>query len=130
MSTIEALLNELEQEAQTTRRVLERVPDDRLGWKPHDKSMSLGQLALHVATVRGAIADISRLSPFPLPQFTQPGCATAAELVATLDQSITKARGVLGTMDDADLGKTWRAMDGDREVMAIPVGALFRSIML
>ena len=49
MTIIETLLQELEQEAQTTRRVLELVPDAQLGWKPHPKSMSLGQLALHVA---------------------------------------------------------------------------------
>jgi len=65
MSKIEELMQELDVEAQTTRRVLDRVPGDRLGWKPHDRSMSLGQLALHVATIPGAIAEISRQSPFP-----------------------------------------------------------------
>ena len=130
MSTIELLLQELEQEAQTTRRVLERVPGDRLAWKPHDRSMSLGQLALHVATVPGAIAAISRMSPFPLPKFEQPSAGSAAELVPALDQSIAKAREILRGMDDAALGKMWRVVDGDREVMAIPVGAMLRSIML
>jgi uncharacterized damage-inducible protein DinB len=130
MSTIEALLQELEQEAQTTRRVLERVPEDRLGWKPHDKSMSLGQLALHVATVPGAIAEMAGQSPFPLPEFNQPSATSAAELVPALEQSIAKAREILRTMDDAALAKTWRVVDGDREVMALPVGALLRSIML
>ena len=130
MSTIELLLQELEQEAQTTRRVLERVPGNRLAWKPHDKSMSLGQLALHVATVPGAIAEISRVSPFPLPKFEQPSAGSAAELVPALDQSIAKAREILRGMDDAALSKMWRVVDGDREVMAIPVGAMFRSIML
>ena len=130
MSMIDVLLQELEQETQTTRRVLERVPGDRLGWKPHDKSMSLGQLALHVATVPGAVAEISRQSPFPLPQFSQPSASSAAELIPALEQSIGKAREILRTMDDADLAKTWRVVDGDREVMAIPVGALLRSIML
>ena len=127
---IEALLQELEQEAQTTRRVLERVPADQLAWKPHDRSMSLGQLAMHVATVPGAIAEISSQSPFPLPSFVQPSATTAAELIPALEQSITKARAVLRTMDDAALSKTWRAVAGDTEVMAIPIGALFRSIML
>src|SRR5258705_11367214 len=130
MSTVELLLQELEQEAQTTRRVLERVPGDRLAWKPHDKSMSLGQLALHVATVPGAIAEISRVSPFPLPKFEQPSVGSAAELLPALDRSIAKAREILGGMDDAALGKMWRVVDGDREVMAIPVGAMYRSIML
>jgi uncharacterized damage-inducible protein DinB len=130
MSIMEALIQELEQEAQTTRRVLERVPEDRLTWKPHEKSMSLGQLALHIATMPGAIAELSRKSPFPVPEFTQPSAATAAELIPTLDESVAKARQILRSMDDAELTKTWRVVDGDREVMALPVGALLRSIML
>jgi uncharacterized damage-inducible protein DinB len=130
MSMIEALLQELEQEAQTTRRVLERVPGDRLGWKPHDKSMSLGQLALHVATTPGAVAEISRQSPFSMPQFTQPSATSAEELIPALEQSLARAREILGSLDDAALGDIWRVVDGDREVMALPVGALLRSIML
>ena len=130
MSTVELLLQELEQEAQTTRRVLERVPNDRLSWKPHDRSMSLGQLALHSASVPGAIAEISQISPFQLPKFEQPAAKSAAELIPALDQSLVKARTILRNLDDADLGKVWRVMDGDREVMAIPVGAVLRTIML
>jgi uncharacterized damage-inducible protein DinB len=130
MSAIEALLQELEQETQTTRRVLERVPGDRLHWKPHEKSMSLGQLALHVATVPGNVADIAKQSPFPVPEFIQPSAASAAELIPALEQSVAKAREILLGMDDADLANIWRVVDGDREVMALPVGALLRSIML
>jgi uncharacterized damage-inducible protein DinB len=130
MSAIELLLQELEQEAKTTRRVLERVPGDQLAWKPHDKSMSLGQLALHVATVPGSIAELSQMSPFPLPKFEQPSASSAAELVPALDESIGKARTILRGLDEADLAKIWRVVDGDREVMAIPVGAMLRSIML
>jgi len=130
MSTVEALLQELEQEAQTTRRLLERVPGDRLGWKPHDKSMSLGQLALHVAMVPGAVAEIASQSPVPLPEFNQPSATSAAELIPAFEKSVAKAREVLRTMDDAALAKTWRVVDGGRDVMALPVGALLRSIML
>ena len=130
MSAIQMLLQELEMEAQTTRRVLERVPADRLGWKPHDKSMSLGQLALHIASMPGAVASMSQRSPMQIPKFDQPSAASAAELIPTLDQSLAQARQVLGPLDDAALGKTWRAVDGEREVMAMPVGAVLRSIML
>jgi len=130
MSIIEALLQEFEQEVQTTRRVLERVPADRLAWKPHAKSMSLGQLALHIAMVPGAVAQMSRQSPVPPPQFIHPEPSSAAELMPALDQSIRQVKEVLRGMDDAALGKTWRVVDGDREVLAIPVGALLRSIML
>ena len=130
MTTIESLLQELEQEAQTTRRVLERVPEDRLAWKPHDKSMSLGQLALHVATTPGFVAEFCQQSPFQMPKFTQPSATSTAELMRALDESIGKARQILRGMDDAALGKTWRVVDGEREVMAMPVGAVMRTIML
>ena len=130
MSAIQALLQELDQEAKTTRRVLERVPGDRLTWKPHHKSMSLGQLALHVATVPGAVAEMSRKSPFPIPQFIQPSAASVSELIPALDQSVAKARQVLSTMNDEALTEIWRATDGTHEVMALPVGAVLRTIML
>jgi len=130
MSAIEMLLQELEQEAQTTRRVLERVPGDRLTWKPHDRSMSLGQLALHIASVPGAIAEITQISPFPVPRFEQPTAQSAAELMPALEQSLAKARSILRKLDDADLAKTWCVMDGDRQVMALPVGAALRALML
>jgi uncharacterized damage-inducible protein DinB len=130
MSIIEGLLQELDQEAQTTRRVLERVPGDRLGWKPHEKSMSLGQLALHVATLPGGIAEMSQRSPFPIPQFTQRSASSAEELVPALEQSVARAKQILGGMDAASLSNIWRVVDGEREVLALPVGAVLRSIML
>jgi len=130
MSMIQALLQELEQEAQTTRRVLERVPEDRLSWKPHDKSMSLGQLAMHVATTPGGVAEMSQQSPFQIPKFTQPSATSRAELMRAFDDSISKARKVLSGLDDAALGKMWHVVDGEREVMALPVGAVLRAIML
>jgi len=130
MTATEMLVQELEQEAQTTRRVLERVPGDRLTWKPHDRSMSLGQLALHIASMPGAIAEITQISPFPVPKFEQPSATSAAELVPTLEQSVVKARSILHTLDDADLAKIWCVMDGDRQVMALPVGAALRALML
>lgn len=130
MTMIESLLQELDQEAKTTRRVLERVPEDRLTWKPHEKSMSLGQLALHIASMPGAIAGMARQSPFQAPEFVQPSAATAAELVPALDESVAKAKEILRSMQDSDLADTWRVVDGDRELMAMPVGAVLRSIML
>jgi uncharacterized damage-inducible protein DinB len=106
------------------------VPGDRLAWKPHDKSMSLGQLSMHVATLPGSIAEISKQSPFSMPQFTQPSATTAAELLPTLEESVATARLHLGTLNDADLAKMWRLVEGDREIFAVPLGALFRTIML
>jgi len=130
MSIVEALIQELQQEAQTTRRVLERVPEQSLAWKPHDKSMSLGQLALHIATLPGNVAEMVQHSPMSLPQFVQPSATSAAQLIPALEQSVAKACDILRTMDEAALGTVWRVVDGDREVMALPVGAVLRAIML
>ena len=96
MNIIDGLLAELEQEAQTTRRVLERIPQAHLSWKPHPKSMSLGQPALHVATVPGNVAERAAVDTVPEPSaFIQPEAATSAELVPALTESVAKARRAL-----------------------------------
>jgi uncharacterized damage-inducible protein DinB len=130
MAMIDGFLQELEQEAQTTKRVLERVPQAHLGWKPHEKSMTLGQLALHVAMVPGAVAEAAAQSSMQVPQFERPSPKNASELVPTLEQSVQTARSVLGGMDDAAMNATWRVLDGTRELMALPRVAFLRSIML
>ena len=129
MAISDLLTQELDQEAQTTRRVLERVPDDKLAWKPHDKSMSLGQLALHVATVPGNVAQMAMQSSVQIPDFTQPAAATAAELVPTLEESVATAKGILANLDDEGMAGIWTAQAGDREVMSVPRGVVFRSIL-
>src|SRR4029079_14854040 len=110
MSMIEALIQELEQEAQTTRRVLERVPGDKLGWKPHAKSMSLGHLAMHVATTPGDVSEVVRTSPFDASNFAQPEATSAAELLPALDRGIAKATQNLRAIGDAGLGNMWRVV--------------------
>jgi len=131
MPLIDGLLQELEQEASTTRRVLERVPNAKLTWKPHPKARTLGELALHVAMVPGAVAEfVSQPSPVQAPQFADPTPKSASELVPTLDESIVKAKRLLGKMDDATILGTWRMMQGEKELLAIPRIAMLRSIML
>ena len=130
MKISEAFIQELEQEAQTTRRVLERVPGDQLTWKPHPKSMSLGQLALHVATTPGAIAQLAAQSSVQAPDFNQAEAKTTAEVFSAFDESVATAKSTLEGFDDATMGETWKLMAGDQEVMVLPRVALLRSIML
>ena len=131
MALIDGMLQELEQETQTTRRVLERVPDNQLAWRPHEKARTLGELALHVAMVPGGVAElVASPSPAQAPQFTDPSPTSASELIPALDQSIAKVKKVLGGMDDAALMATWRLMQGDRELLAVPRVAMLRSVML
>jgi uncharacterized damage-inducible protein DinB len=131
MTMIDALLAELDQEATTTRRVLERIPEAHLSWRPHPRSMSLGQLALHVATVPGNVAEIAAMDVMSSPPaFTQSEAATTSELVPSLSDSIAKARRVLGGFDDARMGETWRMQSGGKDIMAMPRVAFVRAIML
>jgi uncharacterized damage-inducible protein DinB len=131
MALIDGMLQELEQEAQTTRRVLERVPDNQLAWRPHEKARTLGELALHVAIVPGAVAQlVASQTSAQAPQFTDPRPQSASELIPALDESIAKAKKLLGGMDDAALMTTWRMMKGEDELFAVPRVALLRSIML
>jgi len=131
MALIDGMLQELEEEARTTRRVLERVPENKLTWRPHEKARTLGELALHVAMVPGGVAElVASQSPVQVPQFIFPSPESASELLPALEQSIAKAKKLLGGMDDAALLATWRMMQGEREVFAVPRVALLRSIML
>jgi uncharacterized damage-inducible protein DinB len=130
MSIAQTLLAELEQESHTTRRVLERVPQTHLSWKPHAKSLSLGQLALHVATVPGNVAEVLVPDTMEAPQFVHPEAASAAELLPALEASVARARRHLGGLSDAAMAATWRVMKGDRELMAMPRAAFARAIML
>ena len=131
MKMIDVLLAEMDQESQSTARVLERVPQAQLSWRPHAKSMSLGQLALHVATIPGNVAELASRTTMPEPPaFIQAEAATAAELVPALKASLAKAREILGGMDDATLMETWRLMSGGKELLAMPRAAVIRMIML
>ena len=131
MSIAQTLLAELEQEALATARVLERVPQAHLSWRPHPRSMSLGQLALHVATIPGNVAALAAMDVVPNPPaFEQAEATTAAELVPTLTASVATARQILGALDDQAMGATWRLMAGGKEILAMPRAAVARVIML
>jgi uncharacterized damage-inducible protein DinB len=131
MRIIDGLLAELDQEAESTRRVLERIPQEHLSWRPHPKSFSLGQLALHVATLPGNVAELVAIDTVPgLPPFVQPEAANAAELVPSLQESLAKARRALGGFDDARMNALWRLQNGGRDIIAMPRVAVVRTIML
>jgi uncharacterized damage-inducible protein DinB len=130
MLTISDLLDELEEEAEATRRVLERVPDAQLDWRPHQKSMTLGELAMHIASIPGAIAEVSTQDFDVKTVIPRPGVRNSAELLFTLEASLRQAKTLLGAMNDADLSLPWRMVDDDQEVVVFSRGQLLRSVML
>jgi uncharacterized damage-inducible protein DinB len=131
MSIIDGMLQELEQEGRTTRRLLERTPNDQLAWRPHAKARTLGELAMHVAIIPGALAQlIASPSPAQIGNFTDPVPRDTSELVGALDESIAKAKKALSGMNDDAVMATWRLMRGERELLAVPRAAMLRSVML
>jgi len=130
MLTIQDLLQELEQEARATRRVLERVPDDRLDWKPHEKSMTIGELAMHVANLPGAIAEVSTRDFDVKTVIPRPSATSTAELLVVLEDSLKRAKTLLVAMADAGLASPWRMVNGDQVIMSMTRGELLRSVML
>ncbi len=93
--------------------------------------MSLGQLAMHIASLPGAIAGLSQQERFEAPgDIPRPGAAGTAEILDTLAESLARARDILGSMTDEDLAIPWRMTHGDTELMAITRGELIRTVML
>ena len=130
MPLINAMLVELEQEAQTTRRLLETVRDDDLNWRPHPKARTLGELAFHIASVPGAVAELALKDQVQAPNFVDPVPRSSQEVLDTLDESIAKAKKILGGVSDEVLMSPWRMMQDGRELFSQPKIAILRSIML
>lgn len=129
---ISAMITELEHEAASTRRLLERVPEEKLSWKPHEKSMSLGQLSLHVASLPGAIANLLTKNGLDVAtaNFRPAEAKSRGELLEALERSLANAREVLGGLNDQQAMETWKMTKGDKEVFAIPKVAMVRTILL
>jgi uncharacterized damage-inducible protein DinB len=131
MGMSDAFVQEMDQEGATTRRLLERVPTDQLSWKPHAKSMSLGELALHVASIPGFISGwaVDDSFNFGTAGHPQPPASTDDVLKAH-DAGLTKAKQVLSTLGDAGLQRNWEATMNGATMFSMPKLALVRSILL
>ncbi len=131
-SVLDPLIAELEQEAKKTRVVLERIPADKIDWKPHDKSMSLGQLGLHVATNPGAIAQLLAADSLNLDDanFTQASPGSVDDLVPALEQSLAAAKDRLSSWDDEAAGAGWSIMRNGKAISTVPRVVMIRSLML
>jgi uncharacterized damage-inducible protein DinB len=130
-SVAQSLLAEFETQAPITRRFLERLPEDKLGWKPHPKSMTAGQLAYHLAFVPGGIVRFVQNNPAQAPEsFNFPQPASRQEIVDKFDETIRVVRETLPQFDDAAMFETWRLMAGDKVVLAQPRMLFLRDVML
>jgi uncharacterized damage-inducible protein DinB len=135
MAIAESLLAEFDNEVATTRRVLERVPEDQADWKPHPKSMTLGQLSTHIAELVGWTDMIIKETEFDLePPGGEPYKSaefeSSAVLLERFDASVEAARTVLGGASDDVLHVTWTLKKGGKTVMAMPRPAWVRTFVL
>lgn len=132
MGICETLAAELRQEAKTSRRVLERVPEESFGWKPHEKSMSLGRLAAHVAELPELILPALAQDEFDFAsgQFKPFEPKTTAELLEKFDRNISAAAEALRGQPDDRMGEIWKLRSGDHVLFEMPRAAVVRFVGL
>jgi uncharacterized damage-inducible protein DinB len=129
-SIAQAFLEEFETQAPISRRFLERLPDDNLTWKPHEKSMTAGQLAYHIASVPGGVVRFVQTNPAQVPDFAAfPQPASRDEILQKFDESVAAVREMLPAIDDAAMNETWRLMAGGQDVLVQPRWRFLRDVM-
>lgn len=131
MTTGEALSLELEQESKTTRRLLERVPEDAFGWKPHEKSMTLGQLASHLAENPAWVKPILEMDEMGVDPNYKPFLAKSQkDLLEKFDVNTKEALESLKKQADENMAKLWRFVAEGEVKMELPRAAVLRAMIL
>jgi uncharacterized damage-inducible protein DinB len=127
-----AMVEEFEQELGTTRKFLERVPENQLTWRPHEKSMTAGRLALHIASIPAGVLKLSLTDEATPPDFRAgpPQPATLGEILDKLQGSADFVRQTLPTIDDGRMRETFKVVQAGRTLMSLPCMAFLRAIML
>ena len=127
----DTLLTEFDHEMGTTRRLLERIPDEKFDWKPHQKSMTLGGLATHLSNLPNWGTTILNDASYDLaagpPNLTQ--SASRGDVLAQFDSAAARTRAALDKTD-AELGAQWKLKRGDQELFSLPRAAAFRTFVL
>ena len=129
---MEPILNELRHEAETTKRLLDRVPANKLGWRPHPRSMSLGQLALHVASIPCDLTRLAQLDQFDAANANfEPATPESKEIVvSTLNKGLSQASEYLSVLSPDAAGAPWRLTLHGAEVFSMPRAVMLRSLLL
>jgi uncharacterized damage-inducible protein DinB len=131
MNAIDPLLMEFEQESATTRRLLERVPTEKLDWRPHPKARSLGELANHIASVQKTVTAAIQTPTYDLAKGTDSVVPDdSAAIVRTFDANVAEAKRQLATMTDEDLMSKWEGQVSGNTVFSAPKLGVIRAILL
>ena len=131
MTIVDALLPEFDHEMGVTRRVLERVPEDRFTWKPHPKSMSLVELSTHVATIPSwGVATLNQPELELGGQNRNTPAASRTDLLARFDENVAATRAALVGKTDAEMTVVWSLKTNGQKVFTMPRLAVWRSFVL
>lgn len=127
----QSLLPEFDHEMANTRKSLERVPDGKLGWKPHNKSMSLGGLGTHLATINHWAEAIIGQESFDVKNAPpNPELKSRAQMVEAFDKNVATARKAIAGASDEQLMKPWSLRSGGKTVFTLPRIAVLRSFIM
>ncbi|MFZ1082798.1 MAG: DinB family protein [Candidatus Kryptoniota bacterium] len=131
MSTSKDFSTELNRQAENTRKVLERIPGDKLTWKPHEKSQQIGRLGMHIAELPNTIirAIETESFDFAATPFKPVYPNTTAEIMETFENMLQKAKDILEKTPDDKLAITWRATRGEQLVWEMPRSAVIRNTL-
>lgn len=129
MSLSTTFAEELQHEALTTRKMLERVPQDAFDWKPHEKSMALGRLAGHIAELPSMLVPMVTLDALDFGDFTPFKPASVSELVEKFDKHVADGVELLKNQSDEQLPQTWQIKSGDKVFIEMPRGDFIRWLL-
>jgi len=135
MSIGQSMLGEFDSEMQNTRKALERVPEEKWNWKPHEKSGTLGWLAAHVGTVPEWITMTINTreldyAPVNWPSYEPPKITNRKELLAAFDKGAAEARAALAGVSDKEIMLDWKLLAGGKEIFTMPRLACVRGMCL
>jgi uncharacterized damage-inducible protein DinB len=130
MPISDGLLQELTMEATRTRALLERLPEDKLDWKPHDKSMPLGRLATHIAELPGWGTLTLEQDVLEMDGFTPTICDSVSAILETHDKAVAEFEKVLKAAPDEEYAKTWTMKFNGQEVFSAPKMGVVRDFVL
>ena len=135
MAISAALLPEFDNEMASTRKTLERVPEGKSDWKPHEKSMAMGGLATHLSNIpTWAVYTIAQdsldLAPGGNPMPPAKLLESQAELLSTFDENVAKARAAIAGASDEELFKPWSLLTNGNTILTMPKIAVLRSFVM
>ena len=135
MAIQDALLPEFDHEMASTRKTLERIPEDKFGWKPHEKSMTLGRLASHLADIPGyAVRTLTTDSLDIAPPGGAPvrgsNASTPQEVLNVFDNNVADARAAIARASDETLHQSWSLLAGGKPIFTLPRAGVLRTIVL